>query len=158
MPEHIQRIIEQYSGYKSSPTDPADAEKYMNEYLKKLVSQGFKVTVSEEELFVDDLIPLHKIDEAYLEQELLPFYMAMDNVPRIIVEVYPRQEFGKRYMIGDGNHRAFAMAYKLQKQEIGAYVMECNFTHTGPIGMDRTIGEMQPEEWTERTARPRKVA
>lgn len=158
MPEHIQRIIEQYSGYKSSPTDLLDAEKYMNEYLKKLVSQGFKVTVSEEDLLVDELTPLHKIDEAYLDKELLPYYIEMDNVPRIIVEAYPSKDFGKRYMIGDGNHRAFAMAYKLQKPEINAYLMECNFTHTGPIGLEKTIGEMQPEDWVERTTRPRKVA
>ena len=157
MKEHIQRIIEQYSGYKSSPIDMASAKIYQQEYLAKLLSQGFKVTVSKESLFVDDLIPLHKIDENYLEKELLPFYLQMDDVPRIIVEIYPGEE-GKRYMIGDGNHRAFAMTYKLQKPYIDAYVMECNFTHTGPIGMDKKIGDMQPEDWIETTSGARRVA
>lgn len=147
---HLQKIIEQYDGYKTSPTDFLSAEIYKNKYVELLIQQGFKVTQSIEKLRIDELTPLHKVEHESV-QKLTPIYQAMDyeyhRLPTIIVEEYPGEDGNPRYLIGDGNHRAFIAKFILGATEIEAYVLKCeNFTHKGPIGLEKTLSEFEESE------------
>lgn len=145
---HIQRIMEQFSGFKTSPVTQKDADVYKTKYLELLVNQGFKVIVSKEDIPLDWLIPMHSIDHNYAINELLPFYQKAD-IPTIIVEKYPEGKDGiPRYLIGDGNHRSWLAKYEMKKNYIEAYIMECEeFTFSGELGLDKRIMLLEENEW-----------
>jgi hypothetical protein len=148
-----------FSGYRTSPSSEKEARVKVEEYIKFVRSEKRDIFITVETLLIDELIPLHRINKKYLQQELMPVYCKMEALPTIIVEGYPSRPVIKpnsvkdyidqlnRFLVVDGNHRVFAAKYLLGLKEINAFVLRCEgITFTGSIGMNNMrIGELEEE-------------